>query len=95
MGVVWLRLPPLRQIKKKGCRKAALFLYLARDDARCASPHALLCNAWAPPFAGLSPPLSGQPLNRGACSSRWIYLSHRELRVKLHASPAGAFPHDR
>ncbi len=37
-----------------------------------ASPHTLLRNAWAPPFAGLSPPLSGQPLNRGAWSSRWI-----------------------
>ncbi len=40
-----------------------------------ASPHALLRNEWAPPFACLSPPLSGQPLNRGACYSRQISRS--------------------
>ncbi len=55
-----------------------------------ASPHTLLCNAWAPPFAGLSPPLSGQPLNRGACFSRCIRRStlcvdgQRELRCSDH-----------
>ena len=70
--------PPLsaRQIKKAALR-AAFFICLARD-AKCAaraSPHALLRNEWAPPFACLSPPLSGQPLNRGACSSRQISRS--------------------
>ncbi len=46
--------------------KAALWvafsIYLARD-AKCGartSHHALLRNEWAPPFACLSPPLSGQ-----------------------------------
>ncbi len=44
-------------------------------DAKCAaraSPQTLLRNVRAPPLAGLSPPLSGQPLNRGACCSRSI-----------------------
>ena len=66
--------PSLRQITEKGCPKAALFSYLA-GDAKCAaraSPQTLLRNVRAPPLAGLSPPLSGQPLNRGACCSRSI-----------------------
>ncbi len=66
--------PSLRQITEKGCLRAAFFSYLA-GDAKCAaraSPQTLLRNVRAPPLAGLSPPLSGQPLNRGACCSRSI-----------------------
>ena len=66
--------PSLRQINEKGCLRAAFFSYLA-GDAKCAaraSPQTLLRNVRAPPLAGLSPPLSGQPLNRGACCSRAI-----------------------
>ena len=68
---------PLLPSGERACLWAAFFIYLARE-AKCAaraSPHALLRNEWAPPFACLSPPLSGQPLNRGACSPRQIRRS--------------------
>ncbi|MET4599269.1 hypothetical protein ABIA73_003002 [Stenotrophomonas sp. 2694] len=49
------------------------FNHLAGDATRVphASPQTLLRNVRPPPFAGLSPPLSGQPLNRRACSPRY------------------------
>ncbi|WP_415846877.1 hypothetical protein, partial [Stenotrophomonas pavanii] len=78
-------------------RKAALFLYLARDATRVAQ-------RVAPPFACLSPPrwisrstpcVDAVPAELDHPRMAWIYPLHCELRVKLPASPAGAFPHDR
>ena len=67
--------PPSIQVRSRfdpaageAMRGGALWRGMRR---RCApSPQALLCSVWARPFACLSPPLSGQPLNRGACCSR-------------------------
>ena len=90
-------IPPSPPDKEKGLPKGSPFsLSGAGRDARCASPHALLCNAWAPPFAGLSPPLSGQPLNRGACSSRCATCTDRSPQAgpeAQRASGSGAWMH--
>ena len=78
-----VRIPPSPPDKEKGLPKGGPFsLSGVGRAALCASPHTLLRNLWAPPFAGLSPPLSGQPLNRGACCSRWFrawWRGHRWL----------------
>ncbi len=69
----WMRARPGLTARRGRAGQQPFFIHLA-GDAKCAaraSPQTLLRNVRAPPFAGLSPPLSGQPLNRGACSSRY------------------------